>query len=67
MELNFKIKSEEETKDSSKNSFSKHFVIVILGICFIVYCFTNNGYNFYIKIEKERTVIKGNYNCSTQN
>lgn len=67
MELNFKIKTDEGTKDNSKHSFLKHCIAIIFGICFIVYCFTSNGYNFDIKIEKEKAVIQGYYNSSTQN
>lgn len=66
MEFNFRFKADEGTKDNSKHSFLKHCIAIIFGICFMVYCFTSNGYNFDIKIEKERTVIKGIYNCSQQ-
>ncbi len=67
MKFNFSFESKKDTKEPSKNSFLKPCIIGVIGICFIVYCLTSNGYNFDIKIEKERTVIQGIYNCSTQN
>lgn len=65
MEFNFKGNT-EDAKETSKNSFLNHCIVIICGICFMVYCLTSNGYNFNIKIEKEGAVIQGQYNNSTK-
>lgn len=68
MELNFKIKTDEGTKDNSKKPFSIWCLIIIIAICFSIYCFTSNGYNFgiYIEGQNKRAVITGTYNNSIQ-
>ena len=67
MELNIKSKTDESTKENSNHSFLKYCIVFVIGICYIVHCLTNNGYSFNINIEKEKAVIQGYYNSSTQN
>ena len=65
MELSLKIKTDEKTKENSKNFFLK-LCIVLLAILVVIIYLINARYNFYIGISSKKEMIEVNAVNSNQ-
>lgn len=70
MEIDIKVKTHKKKENDTKESFWKYIVkiawIVSISISVVlIYCIKNN-YSFFTEVQKEKVVINGVYNNSTQ-